>query len=141
MIVLWFIVGLFTIFAIARYNESSKLFWTLLLCFIMGFAGTKMVKQAISSGDEQNDEKLVQVCSTQVSIDGISTAMFYMPFDAKPMKVTDSNPVSQSLTSGIHEMYVILSEVFGRTRDQPLTLIKPPELWLQKDFLILHDTT
>ena len=141
MILLWFILATALIFAIARYNESNKLFWTLLFALVVGFAGTKMVYD-INRGSKQSDVKLTQVYSTQVQHQ-TSNALQYFTTDAfgeAPNVVTAQNPVSQTMPVS-SEPSVILSKVFGRTRDQPiLSLLKPPELCLQKDFLILHDS-
>lgn len=128
MILLWFILGIALIFGISRYNESNKLFWTLLFAFVMGFAGTKMVLDS-HPGDEQSNNSFTQVCPTQESIIvDASTVPFQAYVDMTPMKVTASNPVSQDFAPVNNEVRVTLSKVFGRTRDQPLsTLTEPPE--------------
>jgi hypothetical protein len=135
MILLWFILGVALIFGIARYNESNKLFWTLLFAYVMGFAGTKMVLQAVDS-DEQSNRNLTQVYSTQVPTTNLSAFTYYMTnsLSKESNVVTAQMPVGQSITSELSETEVTLSEVFGRT------LIKPPELCLTKDILILHDS-
>lgn len=129
MILLWFFVGILIIFAIARYNESNKLFWVFLLSYVMGFAGTKMVYDTFS-GDKQSNDDLVQVSSTQVMSTALSTATYFITdnkVDDNTM-VTAFNPVSQGISPTIHKVDVTLSEVFGRTRDQPQSAqIKPPE--------------
>lgn len=138
---LWFILGISLIFGIARYNESNKLFWTLLFAYTIGFAGTKMVLD-IHHGDEQSNESLTQVYSTQESVIAVAATLpFTTAIDMTSTKVTASNPVSQGFTPVTTETKVTPSEVFGRTRDQPLlNITKPPELCLRKDFLTLHDT-
>ena len=129
MILLWFFVGILIIFAIARYNESNKLFWLFLLSYVMGFAGTKMVYDTFS-GDKQSNDNLVQVSSTQVMSTALSTATYFITdnkVDDNTM-VTAFKPVSQGISPTIHKVDVTLSEVFGRTRDQPQSAqIKPPE--------------
>ena len=141
MILLWFFIGILIILGIARYNESSKLFWTLLISYVMGFAGTKMVYD-ITSSDEQSNVNLTQVYSTQAKSTTLNTAMYSITnvTSNDEVMVTAFKPVSQNTLFASNENYVILSEIFGRTRDQPQILIKPPELCLQKDFLTLHDT-
>jgi len=141
MILLWFILGIALAFGIARYNESNKLFWTLLFAYVMGFAGTKMVLQA-TDGNEQSDVKTVQMYPTQMpSIAEGLTVPFQTAISMVPVKVTALESVVQELPSDLHDVNITLSKVSERTRDQPiLTLIKPPELCLQKDFLTLHDT-
>lgn len=129
MILLWFFVGILIIFAIARYNESNKLFWLFLLSYVMGFAGTKMVYDTFS-GDKQSNDNLVQVSSTQVMSTALNTATYFITdnkVDNNTM-VTAFKPVSQGISPTMHEIDVTLSEVFGRTRDQPQSAkIKPPE--------------
>jgi hypothetical protein len=142
MILLWFILGTVLIFGIARYNESNKLFWTLLFAFVMGFAGAKMMLD-INGGNEQSNVNLTQVCSTQATVATLNTLPCYItnvvPQNGKV--VTVQHLVSQGITPALSEKNVILSGISERTRDQPLLkLIKPPELCLQKDFSILHDT-
>lgn len=142
MTVLWFILGIALIFGMARYNESNKLFWTLLFSFIMGFAGAKMVIDS-HRGNEQNNGSLVQVYPTQMSTTVYdANAFLQTTMSLTSKKVTALNSASQEIIPAGNETNFILSEVFRRTRDQPLItqLIKPPELCLQKDFLILHDS-
>lgn len=142
MTVLWFILGIALIFGIARYNESNKLFWTLLFAFVMGFAGTKMVLD-INHGDEQSNGSLTQVFSTHVPATMLSASTYYIASNLSKDSnvVTAQNHVGQSITPALSENNITLSEVSKRTRDQPkITLIKPPELCYQKDFLTLHDT-
>ena len=141
MILLWFILGIALIFGIARYNESNKLFWTLLFCFVMGFAGTKMVLDTKHT-NEQSKVGITQLYSTQVQ-PIVQNILPFVPCATMSAnkKVTVSEPVGQSLTIDPCSTDYTLSEVSGRTRDQPQSsLIKPPELCLHKDFLILHDS-
>lgn len=141
MVLLQFISGIAIIFGIARYNESNKLFWGLLLAFILGFTGAKIVLDAHNS-DEQSNDYSVQMYSTQVPVSSVSTAMYYTTReDEDGNVVTAHNPVGQGITSETYWEDIILSEILRRTRDQPqLNLIKPPELCLPKDFSIHHDS-
>ena len=138
MILLWFILGIAIIFCIARYNESNKLFWQLLLAFILGFSVTKMVLQVNS--ETKSNETLVQVCPTQVSA-AQTWAMIAYNACVKELKVvTARSSVSQDYTPVLHESNIIHSKICGRVRDQPQKVItNPPELCSTKDFLTLHD--
>ena len=141
MILLWFMLGILLIFVMARYNESNKLFWQLLFSFVIGFAGAKMVLDTIHS-DEKSNDHLTQVCPTQVPTTSLSTLSYYITSDTFEADnvVTAQKPVSQGITPVLSEMKATPSEIFGRTRDQPkITLIKPPELCLVKDFSTHHD--
>lgn len=141
MTVLWFIIGIALILCIARYNESNKLFWTLLFSFIMGFAGTKMILG--NHHDEQSGDNLTQTYSTHVYSTMPGTCTYYTPSNLfeDDNVVTAQHHVGQGLSPVLNKVNATLSGVFGRTRDQPLlTIIKPPELCLRKDFSTLHDT-
>ena len=142
MILLWFLLGIALILGIARYNESNKLFWMLLFAYVMGFAGTKMVLQTSNGNEQGNGNLTTQVYSTQAPTVSLSTLVYYITSNTEATNVvTAQTPVSQGYTPALSETKITLSEVFGRTRDQPtLTLIKPPELCLTKDFTTLHDT-
>lgn len=137
MILLWFILGIALIFGIARYNESNKLFWTLLFAFVMGFAGTKMALDVHHGNEYQSNISLKQVNSTQAQMTTLSTLSYYVTSclsDANTV-VTALKPVSQGIAPAKNETGVILSEVFGRTRDQPrLSLLKPPRTVLETRF-------
>lgn len=143
MTILWFILGIALIFGIARYNESNKLFWTLLFAFVMGFAGTKMVLND-HHGDEQSNDGFTKVYPTYGSTTILSTSMYYIASNlSKANKVvTAQQHASQGLTPSLCEINITSSEVSRRTRDQPLltTLIKPPEICLPKDFSTHHDS-
>lgn len=142
MILLLFIIGVALIFGIARYCQSNTLFWTLLFSYVIGFAGMKIVMETVGK-NEQSNVKVVSVHSTQLPITHCSTVYPFMCLNnvlEEPKKVTDSNTVSRYCAL-LKTKNVTLSEVIGKIRDQPvLTLIKPPELCLTKNFLTLHDS-
>lgn len=136
MILLWFVLMIALFLAIARYNESNKVFWELVIPFLIAFAITTMVYD--SSSDEKKDNgSFTQVCPTQVP-SGTVAYMLLAP-NLEAMNVTDSNPVGQGLIPEPCEGNVIPSEVSRRTRDQPLILIKPPEC-LVNDSSTHHET-
>lgn len=140
MTLFWFILGTALVFAIARYNESNKLFWTLFVSFIMGFAVTKMVYEH-HEGEEQNNVSLTQANPTQMSATAYNAQTLYEYVAvATPKKVTALNSVSQDMPEA-RETEVILSEVSTKTRDQPLpTITNPPELCLLKDTSTHHES-
>lgn len=141
MILLWFILGIALAFGIARYNESNKLFWQLMLAFILGYAVTVMCTRTFN-GNERSNESFVQVCPTQAPIIAASTNayLFSIANSMAQVKVTDLELVSQDFTPVQNEADVISSEVFERTRDQPnVKLIQPPEC-LVKVILTHRDT-
>lgn len=143
MTLLWTLAAIALAFGIARYNRSNKLFWQLALAFIGGYAAYVMCTR--TSVNEKGKMNLTQVCPTQVPV-VTSSSILYLLADSSLLnvstKVTASTPVSQVYTPAKREIRPILSEVYGRTRDQPQqTLIKPPELWYQKAISTLHDST
>ena len=106
----------------------------------MGVAGAKMVLDTVDNENESNGN-LTQVYSTQGLTTTLSTLSYYIASDESKASnvVTAQNPVSQSNTPVLEDT-IILSEVGGKTRDQPIvTHPKPPELWLQKDSSTAHD--
>ena len=128
MILLWFALGTLLAYGIARYNESNKLFWQLFLAFVLGFTATVVCNRAFHSEERSNDN-LTQVCPTQVLYVVQGNAYYPTRIDiTTPLKVTGSELVSQDITPVLNEVEVASSEVFGRTRDQPIqTIIQPPE--------------
>ena len=121
MILLWFALGIALAFGIARYNQSNKLFWTLLLSFTLGFATTKMLLDVSSSKKVDNDN-LTQVCSTQVSSSVLSQVAFYAKTDLNngDKLVTAQVPVGQSVIPAHYKEVVSASMILGRSRDQPI---------------------
>lgn len=119
MTVLWFILGIILIFAIARYNESNKLFWVLTLAYTLGFAITKMVYDN-HNGEEQSNMNHAQVCSTQMPTNSVALyTLFTTECMLEPVEVTAPNTVSKIHTPARRETNVTLSKVFGKVRDQP----------------------
>lgn len=48
-----FVLGIVLITLLARYNESNKLFWTLLVCYTLGFVGTKLAFDALRTDESK----------------------------------------------------------------------------------------
>lgn len=71
---LMFVIGLIIIIGIARFNESSKLFWTLLISFLSGIA----VEGAYSilTTQKNNDNKVTLTKSTPTCKTSLSTYYF-----------------------------------------------------------------
>lgn len=112
---------------IARYNESNKLFWTLLTCFILGIACTKVVYDTFSD-EEQSEQSLDQAYPTQGLLTTANTFMLFTNTDSytTDVKVT-SKPVSQTITPDYIESLYTLSNVSGVTQGLYLhTLPNPP---------------
>lgn len=119
MTLLLFILGLFAIFCIGRYNESNKLFWTLLIAFVGGFTTASV---AIKSMRENKDK----VCkfdakSIQVS-NGLSELSFLVTDNPNDAIESTQNPVGK--TSSI-ELYAYHKESLPEVLNQP-RLLRPP---------------
>ena len=93
MITLWLIAGLVLAIAIARINQSNKLFWAAFTSFAVGIAAESLICQ----GDQNEEEGLTQVCPTQV----VSSSSNAYAFLADVPPTTQSlvpNPASQDTT-------------------------------------------
>ena len=124
MILLWFVLGIVLIFGIARYNESNKLFWQLLLAFILGFSVTKMVLQI--NNETKSNETLVQVYPTQLSTTQTWAILAYNTCVKELNVVTAQTSVSQD-TPVLHESKITPVKICGRVRDQPQKVITNPQ--------------
>ena len=121
-----FIFAIAVIFVIARYNNSNKLFWTLLTCFILGIACTKIICDALSE-KEQSEQSLDQAYPTQgLAVSGNTFMLFTNPDDClTDVKVT-SKPVSQAITPDYIELLPTLSYVSGVTQGIYLHMLPNP---------------
>lgn len=111
-----FIFAIALAIGIARYNNSNKLFWTLLTCFILGIACTKIVSDTLSE-KEQSEQSLDQAYPTQgLAVTGNTFMLFTNPDNySTDVKVT-SKPVSQAFTPDYIELLNTLSYVSGVTQ-------------------------
>lgn len=129
MELVFFLLGVVLAFAIAKYNESNKLFWQLAGVLTLGYAVTTICTHMV--GEKENNENLqkVQVPMSKPSVITGNTCNYNsLAMKMAPAKVTASNSTSQDFTPESKEINVVLSEVYGRTRDQPvLTFTPPPE--------------
>jgi hypothetical protein len=125
-----FIFAIALAIGIARYNNSNKLFWTLLTCFILGIACTKIVHDTFSE-KEQSEQSLDQAYPTQgLAVTGNTFMLFTNPDNClTDVKVT-SKPVSQAIIP-VSSNGFITANVTNSSRDQPVinVLTYPPELY------------
>lgn len=121
-----FILGLLLILGIARYNESNKLFWTLSIAYILGFACTKMVYDSFST-NEQSEQSLNQAYPTQGLLPTANTFVLFNNADSytTDVKVT-SKPVGQAITPDYIEPLFTLSNVSGATQGLTLHILPNP---------------
>lgn len=126
MTLLLFILGLLIIFAIARYNESNKLFWTLFVAYTLGFAATVAVYSAFAE-KEQNETSLNQAYPTQGLLDVQGTFVCIPEYaDYAALSKVTSSLVSQDYTPEYVELCPTLSDVFEVTQGLYLHVLPNP---------------
>lgn len=122
-----FCLVLLIIGAIARYNESNKLFWTLLTPFVVAFAVAKMVCKESSSAKQSEQVVLQSSSPTQSAALTPSTLMYLLAGDSvtAPKKKT-STFVGKDSISAIKKDSLTSSDVVSKTRDQPVHMFPNP---------------
>jgi len=137
MTFLMFVLGIIIIAGIARYNQSNKLFWTLFIAFVLGFAGKKLVNDTFFSEKEQSGTSLNQAYPTQglaVSLD--SNMCLFTNENCSATDVETQNLVSQEYTPDFVEHTPTLSNVPGVTQWINLHILPNPP-----NDIIPHDTS
>ena len=122
-----FVLGLLIITGIARYNNSNKLFWTLLTCFTLGFVCTKLVHDAFSTNEKSNVITM-QAQPTQALAVTSGSLLYLLTDESLPTSVkVASNPVSQANVPTSSD--TTLSDVSGVTQGLYLhALPNPPNI-------------
>lgn len=121
-----FILGIVLITLIARYNESNKLFWALLTCYVLGFAGVKLIHDSFAK--DEGKTTFMQVQPTQ-GLAASSGSLVYLLADdglPAPKKVT-SKPVSQAIVPA-YERSFTSSNVPEVTQGYLHVLPNPPNV-------------
>lgn len=114
-----FILGLVAIFCISRYNESNRLFWTLLVAYVSGFTAARIITE--SFGDNKDKVCKISVKSTQLS-NGLSKPLFSVTDNSNDALEIIQNAVSKiNNTSMLAYNIESLPEVLNNSR-----LLKPP---------------
>lgn len=116
-----FILGLFAIFCIGRYNESNKLFWTLLIAFVGGFTAARIAIE--SMGTNKAKVCKLDTKSTQVS-EGLSKLTFLVTDNLDDAIEETQNPVGQ--TSYV-ELFAHHNKSLPKVLNQS-KLLRPPIL-------------
>lgn len=117
MILFWFLLGLFIILCISRYNEDDKLFWKLLVSFVGTYAAATFVYKYIES-QKQDKVEYYQSAPTQALYSGShNTCVLADPSVTVTDVVAATDPVSKDIMIGY--TMPILSEVYVETRGQP----------------------
>lgn len=115
MTLLWFIVGLALILGIAKYNASNKLFWILLVSYLFGFVGVKLIYDAFGE-KKQSTVSLNQAYPTQGLTMMQNAIAFTDVIFSTTLKKETSKPVGQVYTPEYVEPTKTLSNVSGVTQ-------------------------
>lgn len=118
MALFWFICGILLICGIARYNESNKLFWTLLVSFVGTFAAASIV---IATCNNDTKSVATNVSPTQLYVSTQPSSLYAMDVT---YDTTYDVPTSTSVT--VSKDYYIGNDVLSDSRVSNLE-DKPPQ--------------
>ena len=119
MALFWFICGILLICGIARYNESNKLFWTLLVSFVGTFAAASIVI-ATCNNDTKNVETNVSPTQLYVNASNACEALLADVF------YNTTKDMSYDMPDAVSKDYYIGNDVLSDSRVSNLE-DKPPQ--------------
>lgn len=124
---LLFILGIALIFGIARYNNSNKLFWSLLISYILSFTAAKVIIDAFGENKRSDDTTLNQAYPIQGLDAASDTCLCLLAGEllSTDVKVT-SKPVGQVIAPEYIECNLASSDVFGVTQGLYLHILPNP---------------
>lgn len=102
--------------AVARYNESNKLFWTLLTPFVVAFAVTKMIQK--DSSPKQDETVTLQVSPTQSAVLTSDAFMYLLAGDSVSGTKKVTSPSVGKDTIPVENDTIIPSKATSKIRDQ-----------------------
>lgn len=102
--------------AVARYNESNKLFWTLLTPFIVAFAVTKMIQK--DSSPKQDETVTLQVSPTQSAVLTSDAFKYLLAGDSVSETKKETSPSVGKDTIPVENDTIIRSKATSKIRDQ-----------------------
>lgn len=102
--------------AVARYNESNKLFWTLLTPFVVAFAVTKMIQK--DSSPKQDETVTLQVSPTQSPVLTSDAFMYLLAGDSVQETEKTTSPSVGKDTIPVENDTIIPSKATTKIRDQ-----------------------
>ena len=119
MALFWFICGILLICAISRYNESNKLFWTLMVSFVGAFTAASVI--IAMCNDEHKENVVANVSPTQLYVNTTNTnallaTVFY----------NTTNDVSYDTSVAVSKDYYISNDILPCSRVSNLN-DKPPQ--------------
>ena len=102
--------------AVARYNESNKLFWTLLTPFVVAFAVTKMIQK--DSSPKQDETVTLQASPTQSAVLTSDAFMYLLAGDSVSGTKKATSPSVGKDTIPVENDTIIPSKATSKIRDQ-----------------------
>lgn len=102
--------------AVARYNESNKLFWTLLTPFVVAFAVTKMIQK--DSSPKQDETVTLQVSPTQSAVLTSDAFKYLLAGDSVSETKKETSPSVGKDTIPVENDTIIRSKATSKIRDQ-----------------------
>lgn len=124
MSLLLFLIGLFIIFCIGRYNESNKLFWILLISFISSFAITSVaIKAALGKCKKVEKVSCVSFTQAPASKSGIFLLADYAL--AGTQVLYNTKPVGKGTLCSLCNS--IEDSSYSGLDDVVIKMIKPPQ--------------
>ena len=121
--ILWFLVGVMIILGVARYNESEKLFWQLLISFVGTYGAATLAINALSSNEKKQSKEVV-IASKPMQVPSSKSYTICSLADLSGLVTVEeksSVPVGKDTASKLTNPS--LSEVGRGARDQPMDTI------------------
>ena len=131
---LMFVIGLIIIIGIARFNESSKLFWTLLISFLSGIA----VEGAYSilTTQKNNDNKVTLTKSTPTYLSSLDNLYCLMKIEDEDTNKPKAKSVSKFLLNSDCTYYRCYENV-----ERPILELTHPTIRGQCTKKLIYDTS
>ena len=110
------IIGVIT--AIARYNESEKLFWSLLVSFVGAYAAVNVAVNLLN--DDKKDDKVVMIEKSPMQVQESMPLLSGVLADTSllvTMREKSPKPASKDMLFNLDNN--VLSEVHRKARGQP----------------------
>ena len=131
---LMFVIGLIIIIGIARYNESSKLFWTLLISFLSGIAVSGAY--SILTNQTDNGNKVTLTKSTSTCLSSLDNSYCLMKIEDEDINKPSAKLVSKFLLNSDCTYYRYYKNVEG-----PILGLMHPTIRGQCTKKLIYDTS
>lgn len=118
-----FVLGIVLITLLARYNESNKLFWTLLVCYTLGFVGTKLAFDAFRT--DESKVTVDQIQPTQGLAVTQSSLLYLLADDTASASVKETSNLVGKANETVNDN-LTLSCASGVTRGLYLHILPNP---------------